>query len=134
MANILSIGQGFPTSIVRYQFSPAVGKTFAAGDLVYQLDASTVDYATLADGDDYQVYTVLEGNDTYSGSTTKKVVCIAGVFSFSSQNYQTGSYTVGTPLTADTGKFAIKTGTKKVLGHVMDFSISNGVKVLWFSA
>ena len=129
MANILSIGQGFPNAMVRYQFSPATGKTFVAGDIVKLVDESTVDYATLSDNENSPVFIVMEGNDTFSGHESKKLVCVAGHFSFSTSNYQTGSYTVNTPLTADTGKFAVAGSLKKVIGHVMAFSVAQGIKV-----
>jgi hypothetical protein len=131
MANILSIGQGFPTSVLRYQFAPATGKTLVAGDVVEQTDAFTVDYATFADGEDKSAYVIIEGNDTFSGKQTQKVVCAAGNFSYLTTNYETGSYTVNSALTANAGKITLKTGTKKTLGYVMSFSLTQGLKVKW---
>ena len=72
---------------------------------------------------------VVEGNDTYSGQQAGKVVCISGIFETTVTDYQTGSYTVNAPLTATSGKFAVKTGTKKTIAHVVSFSLSQGLKV-----
>lgn len=129
MANIQSISRGYKSSCYEVVFAPASGKTLVAGDLVAKTDASTVDKVTLADGEDKVIYMVLEGNDTYSGQQTGKVVCLAGIFETTVSDYITGSYTVDAPLTAESGKFAVKTGTKKVIAHVLSFSLDQGLKV-----
>ena len=129
MANIQSISRGYKTSSYESVFKPATGKTFVAGDLVKLISSDTVDYATLADGENAVVYMVIEGNDTYSGQITAKVVGLSGVFETTVTAYNTGSYTVNAPLTATSGKFAPVTGTKKAIAHVLDFSLSQGLKV-----
>lgn len=129
MANIQSISRGYKTSSYDSVFKPATATTFVAGDLVSLISADTVDYAALADGEDKDVYMVIEGNDTYSGAMTARVVVLSGIFETTVTSYQTGSYTVNAPLTANTGKFAPVTGTKKTIAHVLDFSLSQGLKV-----
>lgn len=131
MANIQSISRGYKSSSYESVFKPAAGKTLIAGDLVAQIDADTVDHATLADAEDKPVYMVLEGNDTYSGNTTGKVVCISGNFETTVKDYNTGSYVVNAPLTAANGKFSVQSGTKKTIAHVLSFSLSQGLKVRW---
>ncbi|MHA1302098.1 MAG: hypothetical protein ACTSPI_00150 [Candidatus Heimdallarchaeaceae archaeon] len=113
------------------QFAPASGVTLTAGQLVKLADASTVDLATCGDDEDFPVFMVLEGNDTYSGNRTGKVVVLAGIFVTTVTDYQTGSYVVNDKLTASAGKFVEQSATKKVLAHVLDFSLSQGLKVLY---
>jgi hypothetical protein len=129
MANIQSISRGYKTSSYEAVFTPATGKTFVAGDLVKLINATTVDYATLANGEDCDVFMVIEGNDTYSGSTTGKVVVLNGIFETTVMAYATGSYTVNAPLTANNGQFTPQTGTTRTIAHVLDFSLSQGLKV-----
>lgn len=129
MANIQSISRGYKTSSYETVLKPATGVTLKAGDLVVKTDAETCNLATLADGVDKVIYMVLEGNDTYSGAQTKRVVCLGGLFETTVSDYATGSYTVDAPLTATSGKFAPVSGTKKTIGHVLSFSIDQGLKV-----
>lgn len=129
MANIQSISRGYRTSSFESVFKPATGKTFVAGDLVKLSSSDTVDYATLADGEDAVVYMVIEGNDTFSGQQTVRVVCLAGIFETTVSTYNTGSYVVNAPLTAVSGKFSVNAGAKKTIAHVLSFSLSQGLKV-----
>ena len=129
MANIQSISKGYKSSSNESVFKPATGKTFVAGDLVKPISSDTVDYASLVDDEDAVVYMVIEGNDTYSGKQAGRVVCLSGIFETTVLTYQTGSYTVNAPLTATSGKFSPKTGTKKTIAHVVSFSLSQGLKV-----
>jgi hypothetical protein len=129
MANIQSISRGYKTSSYESVFKPATGKTFAAGDLVKLINADTIDTATLADAEDAPVYVVLEGNDTYSGNITSRVVVLSGIFETTVMAYNTGSYTVNAPLTAISGKFSVNAGAKKTIAHVLSFSLSQGLKV-----
>jgi hypothetical protein len=129
MANIQSISRGYRTSSYDAVFQPATGKTFVAGDLVVKTSATTVDTATLLDGVDKVVYMVVEGNDTYGGTITARVVCLSGIFETTVTDYATGSYSVDTALTATSGKFAPVSGTKKTIAHVVSFSLSQGLKV-----
>jgi hypothetical protein len=129
MANIQSISRGYKTSSYEAVFKPATGKTFVAGDLVSLISADTIDYANLGATDETVVYMVLEGNDTYSGQQTKRVVVLGGIFETTVKDYNTGSYTVNTPLTVASGKFSVKTSTYKTVATVLDFSLSQGLKV-----
>lgn len=133
MGNIQSISRGYKSSSYESVFKPAAGRTLVAGDLVVKTNADTVDYATCADGEDKVIYMVLEGNDTYSGTQTARVVVLSGIFETIVPNYNTGSYTVDTALTADTGKFSAVSGTKKVIAHVLDFSLAQGLKVRYLA-
>lgn len=129
MGNIQSISRGYKSSSYESVFKPAVGVTLVAGNIVVKTSADTVNLATLADGEEKPVYMVLEGNDTYSGTQTAKVVALTGIFETTVTDYNTGSYTVNTPLTAAGGKVSVHSGTKKVIGHVLDFSLSQGLKI-----
>ena len=71
----------------------------------------------------------MEGNDTYSGNYTNRVVCLAGDFSLLTEKYNAGSFVINAPLTAASGFGSVQSGTKKVLGHVDNFSLSQGLKV-----
>jgi len=129
MANIQSISRGYKTSSYESNYKPATGKTLVAGNLVIPTDAETVDLGTCADGENKPVYMILEGNDTYSGNLTGKVVCLGGIFETTVSEYNTGSFVVNAPLTVANGKFSVHSGTKKVVGHVLDFSLDKGLKV-----
>jgi hypothetical protein len=129
MANIQSISKGYRETSYVTQYTPATGKTLVAGDIVFKTDETTVDKGSLANDEDKTPYMILEGNDTYSGKETGKVVCLSGLFETTVTSYQTGSYTVDAPLTVTDGKFALKTGTKKTVAHVLSFSLSQGLKV-----
>lgn len=129
MANIQSISRGYKTSSIDSVFKPYPGVTLVAGDLVKQVSATEVNLATLADGEDCVVYMVLEGNDTFSGQETVKVVCLSGLFETTVTSYNTGSFVVNAPLTAASGKFSVQSSTKKTIAHVISFSLSQGLKV-----
>ena len=127
MANIQSISRGYKQTALESVFTPATGKTFVAGDLVCQVSAGVCDYASMS-SNDLVVYMVLEGNDTYSGNQTGRVVAISGLFETTVTSYNTGSFVVDAPLTAASGKFSVAT-TEKVIAHVLSFSLSQGLKV-----
>jgi hypothetical protein len=126
MANILNVNDGKP---LVSNFNVASGVTVKAGDVVKKTNETTVDKVTLADNDTTPVYVVKEGNDTYSGQAAKMAVCLSGNFEATLTSYTTGSYTVNALVSAASGLVSVQAGSKPSIGHVLSFSLSQGLKV-----
>ena len=120
--------------------SPLVPVTLAAGKLVTQeLQGSltVVDLATtpnLTSASPIDVYLVVEGNDDYSGEFTGKCATVkpgTGI-AWKTDDFATGTYTPGTPVTFDGGQVAqhgtvVSAAADQIIGFVLyDDSATDG--------
>ena len=119
--------------------SPLAPMSIPQGTIVTQELQGTETVVAPADSpnvsthDPIDTWLVVEGNDDYSGQFVRKCNAVklgSGVI-WEADDYQSGTYTPGTPVTMKTGKVAVKGATDQLIGHVLeDRTASKGTVVI----
>lgn len=128
----------------------AIDETFAAkvtagvpvqlapGTVVEVQSDGSVDKATtpnMSSADGKATWVVVETNDDFSGKFLAKVVCLRknAMLRLDPANLNAGTYTPGTKVTFNTGKWAVAAANDQIIGEVIkDDSAIDGTVVVYY--